>query len=484
MSNPKRLFLVPLLALLWTALPACAQSQAVEETPAKVTKGKKDPAAKKDIAAKKAAAKKDLVDKGLQRPDLAWPPKLPDGVQVVTDSSPAFLKGPATIKPGVMVAQTPPTVDFLYFPGQTEEGDPWSVWGDGSVVGDKYYTAIGDHRKPFGKTLIYEYDSSNKTLRLLVNLKDFLEKNKILGTNERYTSAKVHSRLQMGSDGWLYYAGHRGSSGTTTDEYGFEGEWIFRTNPTTGVTEIVADHPAPKHTIPASELDPERMIFYGGTSSGFDASEQDDQFLAYDLKNRKVLKIVDGGPNRNAIFSKSTGCLYWNGKKYDPSTNEITQSNAPEPRAATQETAEGIVYGMTGREADIWAYNVKTDTLTPVGDGAVGTQEYTTTIDIDPTGRYLYYIPGAHGGSENDGTPIVQYDVKTNTRKVIAFLHPFLYEKYGYTPIGTFSSALSPEGDKLYVTWNGDIGDGPKNKADFTACAMTVIHIPESERQP
>jgi len=62
---------------------------------------------------------------------------------------------------------------------------------------------------------------------------------------------------------------------------------------------------------------------------------------------------------------------------------------------------------------------------------------------------------------------------------VIAFLHPFYQQKYGCTPVGTYSTAVSEKGDKLYVTWNVNRG----GKA-WDCCALTTIHIPASERQP
>ena len=106
-----------------------------------------------------------------------------------------------------------------------------------------------------------------------------------------------------------------------------------------------------------------------------------------------------------------------------------------------------------------------------------------TSLDVDSTGKLLYYIPGAHGGSQQDGAPIVQFDVTTGQKKILAFLHPFYRDKYGYTPLGTFGSAISKDGSKLYVTWNGNRG-GPDNRGRlrFDTCALTVIHIPASER--
>ena len=56
--------------------------------------------------------------------ELSSPPKLSGGADVAT----------VTIG-GVKV-------DFLYFKEQTYKGRPWSNWGDGLAVDDKYYTAI------------------------------------------------------------------------------------------------------------------------------------------------------------------------------------------------------------------------------------------------------------------------------------------------------------------------------------------------------
>ena len=66
-------------------------------------------------------------------------------VSVVSD---AFLEPPGELKPGSRIASTAPRVDFLFYPGQTYPGNPWSVWGDGLAIGDTYYSAIGDHRGP------------------------------------------------------------------------------------------------------------------------------------------------------------------------------------------------------------------------------------------------------------------------------------------------------------------------------------------------
>src|SRR5947209_1998933 len=69
--------------------------------------------------------------------ELTFPPKLPDGKEVVTVTAEEFLKPPATIGKDVAIARTPPTVDFLYYPCQTYPGKIWSNWGDGLAVNGK-----------------------------------------------------------------------------------------------------------------------------------------------------------------------------------------------------------------------------------------------------------------------------------------------------------------------------------------------------------
>src|SRR4051812_46321394 len=57
---------------------------------------------------------------------LPYPPKLPDGKEVLTATSDEFLKPSVTIGKDVAIAKTAPTVDFLYYPCQTYPGKIWS----------------------------------------------------------------------------------------------------------------------------------------------------------------------------------------------------------------------------------------------------------------------------------------------------------------------------------------------------------------------
>ncbi len=463
-------------------------------------------AAQKDSSSEKRV-KMSEQDSKAARAKLTWPPSLPDGKDIVTDKSNDFLVKPASLHldANINIAKTAPTIDFLYFPGQTYPSQLWSVWGDGSTIGSKYYTSIGDHGHPHGDGQVYEYDSETKKIRMLMSTKQFLNQPGMLPAGMDYMPGKIHSRTDIGADGWVYFSTHRGSTNNnTTDARGYKGDNIYRVNPVTGKQEIVAYYPMPKHTIPAGVLDPKRLIYYGGTAQGNDSPDKGVWFIAYDVKNNKLLKKEAGGFERYAILAQSTGCVYWkgslsetslsennkgakgtvfSGKKYDPKTNEITEcKEVPVVRAATKETKNGIVYGVSQGSGDIWAFDTKTEKTTILGPAMVGEHTYVTSIDIDPlTQRYIYYMPGAHGGSVKDGVPVVQYDIKTKTRKVIAFLDSFHTKKYGYTPDGTFGSDISPDGSILYISWNGQ---RVTNADGWDTAAMMAIHIPASERKP
>jgi hypothetical protein len=420
------------------------------------------------------------------------PPALPDGQRAVTHTSERFLRPPCELMGDVDVATTPPTIDFSYAPGQDYPGKPWSAWGDALAVDGRLYYSFGDHHAlgagksgPHGgNAFIVEYDPAAKAHRRLLDVQALLKQ-----PPGHYTPGKIHSRLDLGSDGWLYASTHRGSTGVTkTDAFHFQGDWIVRVHPGSGRSEIVARAPLPKHGLPNGLLDPDRLIWYAGTAHA--SGEDDVHFLAYDVKAGKTLYAGEKGPSRSFLFARSTGKLYYvpgSGAgplmRYDPAKPGEAPVRLPveiDARATSAETPQGVIYAISKNGARLSAFHTRTEEVESLGDAAVGSQTYVASLDADPTGRYLYYVAGAHGGSDKDGTPVVRYDTRTRRRKVLAFLHPFYQDTLGCALRGTYATAVDPSGDKLYIVWNA-------NRAAAKAwdtVALTVIHIPEAERTP
>ena len=414
------------------------------------------------------------------------PPSLPGGVTVVTDSSPEFLQGPPGIRPEVEIAETPPTIDFLFYPEQTYQAE-WSAWGEGLAVNGKYYSAIGDHASPHGNSFVYEYNPLTKQIRTVVDLQQ------VLGLPDTdYTPGKIHSRIDMGSDGWLYFATYRGSPDGTTDAYNYNGDWIIRWHPLTEQTEIVAQGVGGKRTIGMSWLDPGRLIFHGLSEAGDPTDplqNPHDIYFAHDLQTNTTLYTGDAGSARCFLLSSSTGRAYYpdydytpGGRKlvrWDPATGLATKLDVSvgDLRGASPESPDGIIY-VIEFDGTIWAFDTTTETAEEIGSALIGdsTNYAWSSIDFDPTGRYLYLVPGTKGRATLDGSAVVQYDLQTNKKKVLAFLYPFYQDNYSFTPIASFGSAVSEDGKLLYVTWHGN---DDNIAVRYETCGMMVIHIPE-----
>src|SRR4051794_40686744 len=209
------------------------------------------PSQEKNDAARQKAAKALRA-----RYPLPYPPTLPGGKEVVREETPAFLQPGPNLRPGVAVATTPPAVDFAFYPLQNYPGNPWSHRADGIVVGDKYYSSSNDHLAPRGTAHLWEYDAVRRLFRHLCDTSKFLESANAFPADMNYRPGEMQSRIDLGGDGWLYYATDRGSPTVTNDAHGYRGEFVLRTHPATAQTEIVATFPVSKHTIPASVVDP------------------------------------------------------------------------------------------------------------------------------------------------------------------------------------------------------------------------------------
>ena len=415
---------------------------------------------------------------------LSLPRPLPGGQPVVSDTSELFLKGPAHIRRDVEISAVVPTVDFMYYPGQTYRAE-WSAWGEATVVNGKYYSSIGDHGVGLVNTFVHEYDPATKTLRQVVDVSAVLNQ-----PRGHYTPGKIHGRIDLAKDGWLYFGTFFGSLSAGSDQFHYEGDWILRYNPQTDQTEIVEHAPVGRRSIYGSVVDPDRMIFYGigWPGQNHPSGNRDFLFFAYDLQTRNVVHSAPmhhQGLDNDLIFSNSTGRVYYrhkngmNLRRYDPETGEDIKLRVSVGNlvAATEETAGGFVY-TADANGNLYAFDTNTEQVDNLGSAVVGHEGYITNLDVDPTGRYLYYMPGADGFSPNDGTPVVQFDLQTRKKTILAFLNPFYQDTYGFTVVGSYGGAIDPSGDELYITWHGN--DNGMN-VWYESTAMTVVHIPIPE---
>src|SRR5687767_11625080 len=203
------------------------------------------------------------------------------------------------------VAKTAPLVEVAILKDlpEGEKGTLWSSWGDGCVAKNgRYYFGIGNHldlAKGLGQSRVYEYDLATKALKLVVNVRDVIADPKI-------GAGKIHSRIDQGKDGWLYFATYWGKVPDDSDfAQGFAGSALMRFDPASGKTESLGI-PAPGQGLPTSILDLQHMLFYAYAVKSGD-------LLVYDLQARSV-KFRGGGDvqegNRNIMLDREGNAYF------------------------------------------------------------------------------------------------------------------------------------------------------------------------------
>ena len=435
-----------------------------------------------------------------------WPPALRGEVHgTVTLRSDQFLQVPekvaAAVKDGTAVefdvAKTPPTVELAFHRDLGPDAVKrrlWSSWGDICVASDgSVYVGIGDHGNDVGgdaRCFIYRWLPEKKELVQVVDM------NRVVPPKEGQPAwSKVHAKIDEAADGRILFSctlndGNRAKLPTHAFNDTLPGGQLYAFDPKTGKTSVVTSLP-PRRCTATSLLDRERNIWWCNLEAG-----EGNALWGFDLTaNKPVYQSPDGTIAFNrAIALARDGSIYFNHErglgKCDPNSQALTTKsvhfgNSPGMRSATHESSRGIIYGTTQKNNELFAFTPATGVLSPLGPTWLA-GEYTTVTILSPDERFLYYLPGAHGRAWQSGTPVIQYEIASGRRKVLAFLAPALENEFAYVPGGTYGAKLSADGGTLYVNFNGHAADSIRPAAmkpnGFGLTAFAAIHIPVAER--
>jgi len=438
--------------------------------------------------------------------------------KAVVEKSKTMLHIPESVKHlnDIVVAKTPPSIEFVIVPlenrymptapkGYTQ--GTWSNWSQGTYYEPTktFYSSVGNHRFLKGQLHLIEYDSQT------LNITTLPEINKILGRDPNGSGdGKIHGWLDFYNGSDLYFCTYWSQYPEPSEEdfrSGYDGGRIMSYNV---ITRKFTDFGAPlkRSSWPYHRMDTRRGLMFGVGMFG--------EFLCYDVKNHETryAGYLPEGMRwfwRTMLVDEETGCVYTTNNlesdslvhfvKYDPVKNRFFKMNSTVPpnsitgkkgqmRAHTKDKAKdgsyiGVVLGdPVDSGGELFKFFPDEDRVEALGLCWSGDFRYTASLAKSPDEKYLYYIPAAHGKAYLEGTPIVQYNLQTGVRKVIAFLFPYFYDKYGYIPGGTYCLNLDESGGKLFVLFNGAFAEYNSKKTDvFGDPAVMVINIPESERR-
>lgn len=445
-----------------------------------------------------------LVPLAAGRP--AWPPPLAgakDGT--VTLKTDDFLKVPAAVEKAradpkfapFSVAKVAPAVELALHRDLGPDADRrrlWSSWGDICVASDgRVYLAIGDHGDDAGgdaRCLVYRWDPRTSTLERVIDLAQV-----VLPRKGQPAWSKVHARIDEGPDGKIYFSctlndGNRANLPAYAWTKELPGGQLYQYDPKTGKTVAFADLPGSRCTA-TSWLDRRRNVWWCNLEAG-----KGNALYGLDLKTKKsVFQAADGSTAFNRAFALGRdGAVYVNGPagriwKRPAGGGELVETKSSLPgqgmRAASSAAKDGTIYGATMREAQLFRYRPADDQAKLLGP-AWQAGDYVTVVELSPDERFLYYLPGAHGGAAKSGTPLVQYEIATGKRKVLCFLAEAFEKAYDYVPGGTYGMKLSADGATVYVNFNGHAGEKTRPKGmrpnGFGLTAFAAVRVPRPER--
>lgn len=438
----------------------------------------------------------------------AWPPPLPGAGNngSVTLTSDLFLRIPDAVATwrtedgaaAFTVAKKAPTVDLAFHRDLGSDASRrrlWSSWGDIALASDgRVYCGIGDHGDDAGgdaRCFLYRWDPESRSLTQIVDM------NQVVPPRPGQPAwSKVHAKIDEGADGKVYFCCTLNAGNRAGDErYGWTrelpGAQLYRFDPETGQTDVFANLP-PKRCTATSRLDRQRNIWWCNLEAG-----SGDALYGLDLATRKVVfQSEDGevGFNRNfallsdgsVLFNSTEGRLALAGESLPGITQTgVAFEGTQGMRASTRESSDHWIYGSTHGTNQLFRFHTTTRKIELLGSNWL-TGQYTTVMVLSPDERYLYYLPGAHGKAFLHGTPVIQFELATGTRKVLAFLAEGLEENTGFVPGGTYGIKLSEDGGTLYVNFNGHAAEHLRpsrmKPIGFGLCAFAAIHIPGSER--
>lgn len=431
----------------------------------------------------------------------SWPPR----VGTVTLKTDEFLQVPATVAAKMTegkivpfeMAKEAPTVDLAFHDQLGPDAIHrrlWSSWGDICVASDgRVYCAIGDHGNELGgdaRCFIYRWDPKTKQLTQIVDM------NRVVPPRAGQPAwSKVHARIDEGPDGKIYFSCTLNDGNRASDpKYAFNdtlpGGQLYCFDPATGSTEVFANLP-PRRCTATSILDREHHVWWCNLEV-----KGGDALWGINLDSKQqVYRGSEGSVSFNRAFALlRSGQVLFNGteawQRLDPATGTIRATPAhaegsPGMRCATRESRDGHVYGFLQTTHQLFAYAVANDELKLLGPGWLE-GEYTAVCELSPDERFLYYLPGSHGRAWQGGTPVLQYNLATGRRKVLAFLAPAFDHAHDYVPAGTYGMKVSADGSTIYVNFNGHAADktrpAPMKPIGFGLTAFAAVHIPPSER--
>ena len=368
-----------------------------------------------------------------------------------------------------------PRVEAIVYPHPDHEGNPWSQWGQGLLLPDgRFLSAIGDHLGADGNSYLYEYSPDSGELMLLTD---------VLSLTEHEPGAwgygKIHAPMVPGPCGEVYFSTYWGTSEGLSFGPTYQGDRLFRIDP---AKYSVADlgTPVPEHGLPSLTAWAEGGLLYGEAPDPL-TDPWEGPFFAYDVatgetvftdddRERVGFRNVAVDADGRAYYSVGNGVL----RVYDPHSDETRDvpdlMPGPWMRSSTGPAPDGTIYAVT-TEPDVFFAIEPSGELRTIGPA----RGYSASLALHPDGTHVLYVPGAHGDSWEQGTPLIAMDPQTGEEEVLVELNAVAEDLLGLRLGGTYNLAVDASRRVVYIGMNAGAASSGEPFGDVV---LLVVHLP------
>jgi hypothetical protein len=378
--------------------------------------------------------------------------------------------------PSVDMVDLGPSVRAGVYPRPDYEGNPWSQWGQGVVLADgRFISALGDHRGPDGNSYFYEYDPDNDRLSQIGDVLSLTDHQ-----DGEWGYGKIHAQMVAGPCGEVYAATYWGTVRGLAYDGNYRGDLLLRLDPTERTMEnlglILEGHGAPSMAgwvegglLYVEAANPELFDPQRGAFVVLDMATGEQVFATPDEEDHRGFRAMAVDANGRVMFSRADGRL----ARWDPASGDVEETDIELPgeflRAATPPSIDGTVFVATQDPDLLLALEADGD-LRQLGPAA----GYTTSLAMAPDGSRLWYVPDAHGGAAEKGTPVIEVDTRSGDQRIVVELDPLARETLGLTLGGSYNVAVDATGSTLYLGMNAA---EPEAENPFGEVVLVIVDL-------
>ena len=358
------------------------------------------------------------------------------------------------------------------YPRPSYEAELWSQWGQGIVLEDgRVLSAIGDHSGADGNSFFYVYDPGTNTLTQIGDALSLVDH-----TPGDWGFGKIHAQMQRGPCDDVIVSTYWGTRSGLQFSDGYRGDVLVRIDPVGETLSTLGGVILDGHGVASMAALPDGSMLFAEAADPKDESV--GAFVALDgLTGQTVFversEALDG-LRALAVLPDDRVMVTWSGSGvaiYDPAdrTLRVSDERLPGDRLRAAERVGGRLVGVT-QDPPVFFEIDEAGTINPIGEA----RGYTTSI-TSPDGRRFWYIPDAHGGAWETGTPLVEFDSETGDDRVVLELNPTVGSELGFRLGGTYNITSSQDGRQIYIGLNG----APESeKESFGEVVFVVVELP------